>query len=307
MEESKGGDLISGREVARVAQKAIWAVQLLLLSAGTISTLLVVAQLLSTSTLPAIGTITSFQSWFSRLYIYIILNFIIITIAASSTFHHQKQEDHDTDTSTTTTVDPSKHNYHQTHFQDSTTPTLSFNSRQYHQLEDDPDHFYSHPQSPQGNNQTQFQDSTSTSSSSSKNPNRSCQTVADETNQLGVTKPKKDDNEDTLEATWKAISEGGGKPLSRQLKKSDTWNAPPLVMAKEEEERSSLAAWKELRKSETFKEARGKGGLRRRDPSLSQDELNQRVESFIKKFNHEIRLQRQESDQRFLEMINRGV
>ncbi|GFZ12472.1 cotton fiber [Actinidia rufa] len=111
--------------------------------------------------------------------------------------------------------------------------------------------------------------------------------------------PKNNQVDDTLDGTWKAISRGGGRPLGKRK----TWKAPL--------EKDTLATWKELRNSETFNdEASGTGAGRRwvrRDPSLSQDELNHRVEAFINNFNYQIRLQRQESDQRFSEMINRGV
>ncbi|CAI0407256.1 unnamed protein product [Linum tenue] len=141
---------------------------------------------------------------------------------------------------------------------------------------------------------------------------------------VSQSKPKR---HDTLENTWKMITEGRPIPLNRHLKKSDTWenhgrhhvNAP---------ESSSLddpspppAAL--VKKSETFKDrtnqlpplsggtpspAATAGGERRlkKEPSLGQDELNRRVEAFINKFNEEMRMQRQESINRYKEMVSRG-
>ncbi|EOY12795.1 PREDICTED: uncharacterized protein LOC18593823 [Theobroma cacao] len=132
--------------------------------------------------------------------------------------------------------------------------------------------------------------------------------AASEGKALRVSKPKR---HDTLESTWKTITEGRPMPLTRHLKKSDTWeqraqkdpNAPPPPLPHT------------VKKSDTFNErpngtsltrSSGSGKLKK-DPSLSQDDLNRRVEAFIKKFNEEMRLQRQESWNQYQEMIRRGA
>ncbi|KGN56210.1 uncharacterized protein LOC101210213 [Cucumis sativus] len=125
---------------------------------------------------------------------------------------------------------------------------------------------------------------------------------------LGVSKPKR---QDTLENTWRKITEGRSMPLTRHLRKSDTWEshgrkAPTMVV-----EDPATPPSKVMKKSETFKEGRGGGspggsGRMKREASPSQDELNRRVEAFIKKFNDEMRLQRQESLKQYQEMVGRG-
>lgn len=128
---------------------------------------------------------------------------------------------------------------------------------------------------------------------------------------LGVSKPKR---HDTLESTWKTITDGRSVPLTRHLKKSDTWERaerrmdentpPPKMMNKSEtfhgQERSTAVT------SSPMSQSPGLGRLRK-EPSLSQDELNRRVEAFINKFNEEMRLQRQESLNQYQEMISHGV
>lgn len=126
---------------------------------------------------------------------------------------------------------------------------------------------------------------------------------------LRVSKPKR---QDTLESTWKTITEGRAMPLTRHLRKSDTWETHggrnPVVTPPQQK----------MKKSETFNDCTtadssplltpspGSSGKLKKEPSLSQDELNRRVEAFIKKFNEDMRLQRQQSLQQYKEMINRG-
>ncbi|XP_057808751.1 uncharacterized protein LOC131023227 [Salvia miltiorrhiza] len=131
-----------------------------------------------------------------------------------------------------------------------------------------------------------------------------------------------EEGDNTLDATWEAII-GGGKPKPKSkpkpkpkpmpkktpLKKSETWDAPPPPPRRldSEEVVPTSPKWRELRKAETFNDAVSltrRGGLVRRDPSMSLEDFNRKVERFIKNFNDGIRLQRQESYRRFLDIIN---
>ncbi|KDP20897.1 hypothetical protein JCGZ_21368 [Jatropha curcas] len=124
---------------------------------------------------------------------------------------------------------------------------------------------------------------------------------------LRVAKPKR---HETLENTWKMITEGRAMPLTRHLKKSETFeNYGRQVDVIQVD--PSLP-----KKSETFKDRTNyqpppvsnspASGRLKKEPSLSQDELNRRVEAFIKKFNEEMRMQRQESLNHYKEMVLRG-
>ncbi|KAL8268156.1 hypothetical protein R6Q59_001954 [Mikania micrantha] len=133
---------------------------------------------------------------------------------------------------------------------------------------------------------------------------------------LRVLKPRK---HETLETTWKMITDGRQLPLTRHLRKSDTFDN--LHHDHRPDELSPPAKTKAVKKSETFKDrtayanqndypvppatnlSPAAGGKLKKDVSLSHDELNRRVEAFIKKFNDDMRLQRQESLKQYMEMV----
>ncbi|TKY49053.1 hypothetical protein E2542_SST26479 [Spatholobus suberectus] len=115
---------------------------------------------------------------------------------------------------------------------------------------------------------------------------------------LGVAKAKK---QETLESTWRTITEGRAMPLTRHLKKAETWETQGTPLR-------DLNGGAGMKKSETFAGREKNAAARlRKEPSLSQDELNRRVEAFINKFNAEMRLQRQESLRQYREMVNPGT
>ncbi|GFP83004.1 hypothetical protein PHJA_000443500 [Phtheirospermum japonicum] len=125
---------------------------------------------------------------------------------------------------------------------------------------------------------------------------------------LGVSKPKK---QNTLESTWRTITEVRAMPITRHLKKSDTWERDNHLHHQQEKKTPQ----KTMTKEETFNDrtntrspspssSDGSGKLRW-EASLSSDELNRRVEAFIKKLNEGMRLQRQESLNQYNEMVSR--
>ncbi|KAI3795798.1 hypothetical protein L1987_38457 [Smallanthus sonchifolius] len=142
---------------------------------------------------------------------------------------------------------------------------------------------------------------------------------------LRVPKPKK---HETLESTWKMITDGRQLPLTRHLRKSDTFDN----LRQDSDESTAAPKTKVVKKSETFKDrttyadqndytqpsaknsstaaknsSPAAGVKLKKDVSLGHDELNRRVETFIKKFIDDMRLQRQESLKQYMEMVNRGT
>ncbi|EOA14540.1 hypothetical protein CARUB_v10027772mg [Capsella rubella] len=116
---------------------------------------------------------------------------------------------------------------------------------------------------------------------------------------LGVTKPPR--RQDTLETTWKKITEGRSTPLTKHLTKSDTWQERGHVPENKKKKKEKMT------KSENLNATAEEKLLLKREPSPGQEELNRRVEAFIKKFNEEMRLQRLESLAKYNEMVNGGT
>ncbi|CAH8279635.1 unnamed protein product [Arabidopsis lyrata] len=118
-----------------------------------------------------------------------------------------------------------------------------------------------------------------------------------------VTKPPR--RQDTLETTWKKITEGRSTPLTKHLTKSDTWQERAHVQSSPEKKKKMTKS-ENLNDINTPAEEEEKTVLKR-EPSPGQEELNRRVEAFIKKFNEEMRLQRLESLAKYNEMVNGGT
>ncbi|KAM5570255.1 hypothetical protein ABKV19_011098 [Rosa sericea] len=336
-------------------ETAVWAGKLLLLCVGIVSTmvffkLVIIPYLLNLtlSTLPHLWT--SIRSYcLSPLYIYIILNFIIIIIAASSTFQNQKQKhpssvpssytsinnlnnakttstDHEDDCCTVidgTAEYNSNKIESSSHSENATTSPLP--SLLTHQFSNEMISWHDIHIVQQASTEEEESIRTNPSPEEPSSSEDSCLT------EKPATEEEVEDN--TLDTTWNAIMERQGKPICKHLKKSETWDTPPrttglvrssIVPARELVEEDQLddhhqeninnnnnnvvddrVAWarKELKKSDTFSDRVSMI----REKSMTQDELNQRAEAFINKINNQIRLQRLESDQRFRDMVNRGL
>ncbi|KAL5715658.1 hypothetical protein ACHQM5_017449 [Ranunculus cassubicifolius] len=280
----------------------------------------------------------SLQAWLTPPYLYFVINFIIVSIAASSRFQQQKVEESTVESAVTIPV-PVKI---QTEFQQNFVGVSAVYDEHIELMKmPEPESVNQVAEVPrvmeiEKNKEEQTVDESVDSSliempirtgsmeipleyafSKEKPPvsarfghRKIAKGNPEGGKSLRVAKPPK--RQDTLESTWKMITEGRSMPLARHLKKSDTWetNSHPNDMVPGEQET-------QVKKSETFNNrtntsstltrAQGGSGKLKKEPSLSQDDLNRRVEAFINKFNEEMRLQRLESLNRYKETMKGGT
>uniref|UniRef100_A0A2N9GPL6 DUF4408 domain-containing protein n=1 Tax=Fagus sylvatica TaxID=28930 RepID=A0A2N9GPL6_FAGSY len=251
----------------------------------------------------------SLLSWLKPPYLYVIINGIIITIAASSRFHHRTTTPSSTDGHHPDPIlSPAEDN--STEFLDSTVVVVPEvkkevvvlnGSAEVDEDEEEDDDFkeaLNATWTPPKKRNESLEKPLVSARFSHRKPAKASPEGA---RALRVTKPKR---HETLENTWKAITEGRAMPLTRHMKKSETWENHGREIHVD-----SLGP--AVKKSETFRDKTNQAAaavpLLRKEPSLSQDELNRRVEAFIKKFNEEMRLQREESLNQYKEMINLGT
>ncbi|PSS24681.1 Leucine zipper protein [Actinidia chinensis var. chinensis] len=265
-------------------------------------------------------------SWLRPPYLYFVINFIIIAIVATSRFHHRKSEAEPLVPSAN--PPPSDLHSPQPEFGDLVLPAAHESESVVSEVknvevsgdaEDDQDDAFVISRStwppPQRTISPEmdpvYQPTTPEKPlvSSRFGHRRPLKASPEGARVLRVAKPKR---HETFDNTWRMITDGRHVPLTRHLKKSDTWehHGRPFNTTSPLDQSPQM-----VKKSETFRDrtnfepatsSPGSGKLRK-EPSLSQDELNRRVEAFIKKFNDEMRLQRQESLNQYVEMINRGA
>ncbi|GLJ48469.1 hypothetical protein SUGI_1023070 [Cryptomeria japonica] len=293
-------------------------------------------------TIPSLWS--SFSSWLTPHFLYIILNCIILTIAVTSSLHHKPKTEGD--------LHDLASRHHHVKERHPPPPEVRYHQYQHH---DEPHaHAAFHDEGPTSyalvpgeilflsSTPTKFEDddddcnyiagsnwsavpeqrSTSTSScittvedkplASARFTHKKSSKASPDTKTSPLSRIARPKKGETLEYTWKTITEGRHPPLARHLRKSETWEIAPKAANAE------LSSSPTLRKSQTVRQrgvedspassasaSPARHGMKR-EPSLSQDELNRRVEAFISKFNNEIRLQRQNSFKSYTEMINRS-
>ncbi|KAG9441975.1 hypothetical protein H6P81_017829 [Aristolochia fimbriata] len=311
-------------------QMAFWTVRLAFLAVGIISTVQLLklavpySYSLLLSALPRLWA--SLCSWLAPPYLYIIVNFIIISIAASSSFQQKKKEKKNDEREGENIQQQKKQgdnydapSHHKTSSEIWPEISLLATSGENPSNSEEKPSIISKEEADINASTEEWSD-ISYSTVCEEKPLVSAVKETTELWRQGAIKStenpsaapddEKLEQHATLDATWMAITGSNAKP---RLQKSETWNAPPSIVSGKNRLASDR---RELRKSDTFNETsssespgsshpKGGVGIRARESPVSHDDLNRRVEAFIKKFNDEMRLQREESYQHYMEMVNR--
>ncbi|XP_075483191.1 uncharacterized protein LOC142523323 [Primulina tabacum] len=119
---------------------------------------------------------------------------------------------------------------------------------------------------------------------------------------MGALKVAKQKRLETLDSTWKMITEGRHVPLTRHTQKSEASTSAPSGHVATSENFQDRTSYPPPRPPPPAAAER-----MRKEPSLGQDELNRRIEAFIDKINEEMRIQRQESLNKYKDVVHRGL
>lgn len=299
---------------------------------GVASIVLILNLLVPVVTELAETVMLCFRSCLEPPYLYLLVNFIIIAVAASSRF----QQSGFSYQHSTTTTNNKTYNYSY-----NTLPAVSFAPIVVHSVSDEgyvlgtplpmvvyePHSRGNWPVLPEVGNdgkivslKSEVAEPKSTPVESAKISQRKNYSKSiSEGNPRGMKYPTADLKQvpvtttatETLESAWNKITK------SRKITKLDTWSddSRQLNTDEIESQRKSIKSesfnckektWFDPRLSASARAHRVKAVLTR-ESSPSPDELNQRVEAFIKKFNKQMRLQREESIQQYNELLRRGA
>lgn len=115
-----------------------------------------------------------------------------------------------------------------------------------------------------------------------------------------------------MEATWRAVTDGRAMTPAIGVRHLSRWDDPERQISSLKSDHPPPPPTKKL---DTFNDRQGRlqppstpsPVKQRKEPLLSPEELNRRVEAFIERFNEGMRLQRQESLDQLKEMMGRGL